>query len=155
MLIGSACGASVLSGPNLAVTGIIPPLDVGAGICEWDAVAFVGGESDQPLTIFNGGDIGYLRRWNKLDEQSHLLELPNGFGSSGVANLEGDGDYVMMSDAGDGRLVWGWTDQTPACIAQLPFVGVLSYAIGDRDGDGRQEVVTISGAGGIRLWMVL
>ncbi len=156
LLIGAGCAANVFYGPDLIVSSVIDDPLLGAGLCEWAAAAFVDGETEQPLVVLNLGDLGYVKRWDLVNDEGFVLELPNGFGSSAVANLDGSGDFVLLTDAGDGRMIWAWAPGTPACIAPLPFAGALDYAIGDRDGDGRQDVATLAknGSGVVRLWSV-
>lgn len=153
LLIGTGCTASVLLGaglnPSLALPGPQPNL---AGVCEWHGARFLGAPVDDALAVFNAGSSGLVFRVRVETMQSWALQLGNGFGASAVARLDGADDYVLMSDAEQGRVLWAWDDDNGACIADLPFAGTPKFAIGDRDGDGREEVLTLDAMGQVRLW---
>jgi hypothetical protein len=71
-----------------------------------------------------------------------------------VANLDGTGDYLLLTDPGLGRTIFGWVGDEPACIAPLPFLGTLDFAVGDRNGDGTEDVATLDSMGVLELWSV-
>jgi hypothetical protein len=154
VLIGVGCAGSVRTGPALVELQALQNPDFGVGICEWQAAAFVDGEPDQPLVVFSQGDIGLLQRWDLVNQLAFQLQVPIGPTSSTTANLDGTGDFLLLTDPGDGRVLWGWTNEDPGCIAPLPFVGSLRFAVGDRDGDGTQDVATLDADGVVKLWRV-
>jgi hypothetical protein len=154
VLIGVGCAASVRGGVGLAALEFIADPELGVGVCEWQSAAFIDGEPDQPVLVFSQGATGVLQRWDLANDLAFQLQVPIGATSSTTANLDGTGDYLLLTDPGDGRMLWGWTNDVPGCIAPLPFVGTLDFAVGDRNGDGLQEVATLDNSGVVKLWWV-
>lgn len=104
--------------------------------------------SGGPLDVIAGkGEYhrGLLARWSGIDAPGEYWYLPDEVRRLLPADLDGDGQLEIVAGARGGHgivVMFGLGGGQPVCGVTLPEIDGQGLAVGDLDGDGRDDLLT-------------
>jgi hypothetical protein len=139
------CSARIHLAPDFDVGQVLEADASPSESCMWQ-LGWFGGATQQPISIVR--DSGLIEFWSGSPFVSAWLDVSGALESPTIleSGIPGDPRLVLINDGNgwtDVLLLWGWDDFPDVCMVPVD-VPYGTFAAGDLDGDGADELAVIT-----------
>ncbi len=150
LLLARDCIGVLNFAPAYGVSVFVEDL-AGTNNCTWVVDRIANPQTDEVITLINDDFktvVGY--RPGDPPSDAILTTLWQRFDSGQIIDI--DTPSLLMVNSSDVGLMWSWAEFPHSCFGLMPIAGAQALAVGDLEGDGRQEFALLDPDGSVRLY---